>query len=402
MNRSMLTYCVIIHMVLEILLIHHGLAQTKEELEKEKQKNIEEIEYTNELLRTTQSTRNENIGQIRIINKRILLRDQIIKSIQKEIELTDIEIDEKDELIEEMESDLKKLRKEYEQLIIFAYRNRSNYDKLMFIFSAENFNQAYKRMRYLQQLTQFRRKQATMIGDMQEKISREIIDLENIKNEKIKLVNEKIVENRTLEVERTQKNQVVTRLRRKEKELKQELEEKKRINERIEREIAAIIEEEARRMRETGLFRTLTPEEKLISENFIENKGRLPWPTERGTITEYFGQHPHPVLPGITIQNNGIDITTIEGAEARALFDGVVSKVIAILGANYTVIIRHGDFLTVYQNLVNVLVKRGDNIKVKQPIGTIYTDKETQTTVLHMEIWKELGKQNPTDWLSNN
>lgn len=402
MRRRLLTYRILIYLVLDILFIQYNFSQTKEELEKEKQKNIEEIEYTNELLRKTQSTRQENIGQIRIINKRISLRDQIITSIQQEIEFTDEEIDEKNTLIEEMENDLIKLRKEYEQLIIFAYRNRSKYDKLMFIFSAENFNQAYKRMRYLQQLTKFRRKQALMIKDMQENITNEIIELENIKEEKEKLVNDKVTENRTLERERNQKNQIVSRLRRKENELKKELEEKKRINERIEREIAAIIEEEARRMRETGLYRTLTPEEKIISDNFIENKGRLPWPTERGIITEYFGQHTHPVLPGITIQNNGIDITTVEGAEARALFDGVVSKVIAILGANYTVIIRHGNFLTVYQNLINVKVKKGDNIKVKQTLGTIYTDKETQTTVLHIEIWKELEKQNPEDWLTNN
>ena len=176
----------------------------------------------------------------------------------------------------------------------------------------------------------------------------------------------------------------------------------KKLNERIEKEIAEIIEEEARRMKGTGLYKQLTPEEKIISDNFFDNKGRLPWPTERGIITENIGQHPHPVLPGITIQNNGVDITTVEGAEARALFDGIVSKVIAILGANYTVIIRHGNFLTVYQNLINVKVKKGDNIKVKQPIGTIYTDKETQTTVLHIEIWRELEKQNPNDWLSKN
>lgn len=395
-------YGIIFYLVLKIIFIQNGFSQTKEELEQKKQKNIEDIEYANELLKKTQDTRQENIGQIRIINKRISLRDQIIISIQQEIDLAGKEIDEKNNLIKIMESDLKKIKSEYEKLILFAYRNRSKYDKLMFIFSAENFNQAYKRMRYLQQLTKFRRKQTQMIRDMQETITDEIVVLENIKEEKSRLSKEKISENMTLEKERNQKNQIVSRLKRKENDLKRELEEKKKLNERIEKEIAEIIEEEARRMKGTGLYKQLTPEEKIISDNFFDNKGRLPWPTERGIITENFGQHPHPVLPGITIQNNGVDITTVEGAEARALFDGIVSKVIAILGANYTVIIRHGNFLTVYQNLINVKVKKGDNIKVKQPIGTIYTDKETQTTVLHIEIWRELEKQNPNDWLSKN
>jgi len=402
MHREFLKYGILLYLILQILVNQSSFSQTKEELEIEKQKNLEEIDYANKLLQETQDTRKENIGQIRIINKRIQLRNQIINSIQQEIELSDREIDEKNQLITEMENDLQKIRKEYERLILFAYRNRSKYDKLMFIFSAENFNQAYKRMRYIQQLTKFRRKQAQMISDVQKEIANEIVLIENIKEEKESLVNERIAENIVLERERNQKNQVVTRLRRKENDLRKELEEKRRINERIEKEIAAIIEEEARRMRESGLYRQLTPEERIISDNFLDNKGRLPWPTERGIITESFGHHPHPVIPGIMIQNNGIDIATVEGAEARALFDGVVSKVIAILGANYTVIIRHGNFLTVYQNLINVKVKKGDNVKVKQAIGTVYTDKETHTTVLHIEIWKELEKQNPSDWLSKN
>ena len=150
------------------------------------------------------------------------------------------------------------------------------------------------------------------------------------------------------------------------------------------------------------MYDQLTPEEKLISDNFQGNKGKLPWPTERGVVTSRFGKHQHAVLKQVTVQNDGIDISTVQGAEARALFGGVVSKVVAILGANYTVIIRHGNFLTVYQNLVNVRVKTGDRVTVKQVLGTVFTEEESNSTMLHIEIWKELNKQNPEDWLSRN
>jgi murein DD-endopeptidase MepM/ murein hydrolase activator NlpD len=149
------------------------------------------------------------------------------------------------------------------------------------------------------------------------------------------------------------------------------------------------------------MYDQLTPEEKLISDNFQGNKGKLPWPTERGVVTSRFGKHQHAVLKQVTVQNDGIDISTVQGAEARALFDGVVSKVVAILGANYTVIIRHGNFLTVYQNLINVRVKPGEEVSVKQILGTIFTEEDTNSTLLHIEIWKELNKQNPEDWLSS-
>ncbi len=402
MSKESFKYGIYFILILQIILLNNSFAQTKEELERRKQKNLEEIEYTSKLLRQTQNTRITNISQIRIINKRILLRDQLIYSIQQEVDLLDEEIKEKNELISSMENDLEKIKKEYEKLIIFAYRNKNKYQKMMFIFAAENFNQAYKRMRYVQQFTKFRRQQAKMIRDMQENIADEINKLENKREEKTKLVEDKIAENLKLQDEKYQKNRIVAQLKRRESEFKKEIEKKERMNERIEKEIAEIIAAEARRMKETSLYKQLTPEEKIISDNFMENRGRLPWPTERGIITDNFGYHPHPVIPGITINNNGIDITTVEGAEARALFDGVVSKVFAILGGNYAVIIRHGNFLTVYQNLINVKVKKGDQIKMKQPIGTVYTDKETQTTVLHIEIWKELEKQDPEEWITKN
>jgi len=364
--RKFFTYLLAIILIGEVFNVENIFSQTREELESKKQKNEEEIGEANDLLLETQKSRKINVNQIRLLQKRIDLRNSLITSIQDEIELINGEIEDKTSLINQMESDMNNLRMEYEKTIIHAYRNRGKYNQVMYFFAAENFNQAYKRLRYMQQFTKLRRDQAGMILQMQNEMAEEM----------------------------------VTSLQRKERELRKELREKQRVAEQLSEEIAEIIEAEMRRNRDMDMYRQLTPEEKIISDNFNENKGRLPWPTSRGIITGKFGLHQHAVLRGITVQNNGIDITTVEGAEARTMFDGVVSKIFAILGGNYAVIIRHGNFLTVYQNLIDVTVKKGDIVAVKQKLGTIYTDKESNTTELHIEIWRELEKQNPEAWLS--
>jgi septal ring factor EnvC (AmiA/AmiB activator) len=186
-------------------------------------------------------------------------------------------------------------------------------------------------------------------------------------------------------------------LSKKEKSLNSELEEKKKIAKRLESEIKEIIKKEA----EKNKYARLTPAEKIISEDFAKNRGSLPWPTEQGIITDKFGEHQHAVIQNLTVRNNGIDISSIPNSKVRAIFMGTVSKVFTIKGANTTVIIRHGNFYTVYHNLVNVRVKTGDRVTTKQYIGDIFTDSRNGETVLHFEIWEELDKKNPEEWLSN-
>ncbi len=386
--------------ILLVLLPVRAMCQTRSELEERKNNTQKEIEYTNKLLEETQKSRISTLSKVRILEQRIQLRNSLIASINREIELIDGEILQKEGIIESLEHDLEMVKGEYENLIIHAYRNRNGQDMLMFIMSADNFNQAYKRMKYIQQFTRYRKEQAEMIVDLKANINQEISDLEEMKLQKESLALEKTNENHVLRDEKEDKNMAVNDLKKKEAELKKEIEEKKRMADRLEKEIAAIIAEEASRDRSKSMYDQLTPEEKLISDNFLGNKGKLPWPTERGVITGKYGKHKHPVLEQITVQNDGIDISTVEGAEARALFEGIVSKVVAIKGMNYTVIVRHGNFLTVYQNLVDLRVKKGDKINVKQVLGRVYTDDETGSTLLHIEIWQELTKQNPEDWLS--
>ena len=375
-------------------------AQTKEELEKRKGKTQEEIAYTNRILEETQKKKQSSLNRVRILNRRIQLRNQLLRSISQEILLCNEDMDHKQNLIIDLEKDMELVKRQYEMLVQFAFWNKNKNDRLMFILSADNFNMAYKRMKYIQQYTRHRKEQAMLIRSMQDELKLEIKGLEDIVLQKEALALQKAGENRNLERERRNKDKMVKELSGQEKELKNKIEENKKIAKRLEKEIAAIITAEAGKGRSRNMYDQLTPEEKLISDNFQENKGKLPWPTERGVVTSRFGKHQHAVLKQVTVQNDGIDISTVQGAEARALFDGVVSKVVAILGANYTVIVRHGNFLTVYQNIVNVRVKPGDPIIVKQVLGTVFTEEETNSTLLHVEIWKELNKQNPEDWLS--
>ena len=380
--------------------LNNTCAQTKDELEKRKGKTQEEIAYTNRLLEETQQKKQTSLNRVRILNRRIQLRNQLLRSINQEISLITEEIGQKQNLITELESDMELVKRQYEMLVQFAFWNKNKNDRLMFILSADNFNMAYKRMKYIQQYTRHRKEQALLIMSMQDELKVEIEELEKIVLQNEALALQKAGENRNLERERRNKDHMVKELSGQEMELKKKIAENNKIARRLEKEIAAIITAEASKGRSRNIYDQLTPEEKLISDNFQGNKGKLPWPTERGVVTSRFGKHQHAVLKQVTVQNDGIDISTVQGAEARALFGGAVSKVVAILGANYTVIIRHGNFLTVYQNLVNVRVKPGDRVTVKQVLGTVFTEEESNSTMLHIEIWKELNKQNPEDWLS--
>jgi septal ring factor EnvC (AmiA/AmiB activator) len=376
--------------------------QDKKELEERKIRTQHEIEQTNTLLLETQKNRQNNIHRVRILSKRIQLRNEIVENINEEIRLIENEIEQKAQLISNLEKDLTEVKDQYAELVIHSYWNKSKRDWMMFILSADNFNQAYRRMKYLQNFSVYRRNQAELIVELKSNIVNEIERLEEIKVDKEGLVLAKKNETRKLLLEKNGKDQLVAELSKRERELKNEINEKRRIADKLEAEIAKIIAEEARKASNTAGMYSLTPEEKLISDNFQGNKGKLPWPVERGVITGRYGVHRHAVLKQLTVKNDGIDISTVKGAEARALFEGEVTKIIAILGANYTVIIRHGNFLSVYQNLIDLKVKQGDKVKVKQVLGTVYTDNETNSTVLHIEIWKERLIQNPEDWISRN
>lgn len=386
-------------------------AQSRKELENKKIQNQKEIEYTNKLLNETKKDSENSLNKLVILKKKISYREELIQNIKREINYIDSKIEESKKEIDALEKEMKKLKGDYAKLIIYSYKHKDDFENLMFLLASKDFNQAYKRLKYLQQYSDYRRKQAGIIVNTQSTLNKKIEELEQKRADKQNLLTNEQEESIILNAEKSQQNEILISLKSKEKELKQKLKEQFEISRKLEKEIERIIAEEARKAAERakknsntktsagGTFE-MTPEEKLISDNFDANKGLLPWPTERGIITGYYGEHPHPVLSNITVQNNGIDITTTEGSTCRVIFEGEVSKVVSIPGANKAVLIRHGNYFTLYSNLDEVYVKSGDKVKTKQNIGKIHTDSKDGKTYLHFEIWQESSKMNPSIWLS--
>jgi len=366
------------------------------------------------LLEEAKKTEKQTLSKYKILNKQIELRTNLITGINSEVGVLADFIDQNAWLVSSLNTDLEDLKKEYASMILFAQKNQTNYSKLLFVLSSNSFNQAYKRLMYLRQYTEYRKRQAELIQWIRDLIQMKVGRLQMQRTEKETLLLAKQQEAEKLNKEKKQQGQYLTTLQQKQKEFEKKLREQQKIEAQLSNEIQKIIEEEVQKAKErsrekekqTGKKSTsnvyeMTPEEKLASGLFEQNKHRLPWPVERGVITDHFGVHEHPVLKNIQVKNNGIDISTAQGSIARAVFAGEVSKVFVVSGGNYAVIIRHGKYLTVYSNLVNVRVKSGDKVSVKQTIGTISTDiGEDDKTVLKFQIWKENVKQDPEDWIS--
>lgn len=389
-----------------LLLTVLGNGQSLDELRKKKQKTNEQIKYTTRLLEEAKKNEKKTLNKYNILNKQIELRTSLISGINSEVGVIEGFIDQNAWLVSSLNADLEELKKEYANMIVFAQRNQTNYSKFLFVLSSNSFNQAYKRLMYLKQYTEYRKKQAELIQWMRDLIQLKVKNLERQRTEKETLLQAKKQEANQLNQEKKQQGQYLTSLQQKQKEFEKKLREQQRIDAQLSREIQKIIEEEIqkakKKAKETGKTSyEMTPEEKLASGQFEQNKRRLPWPVERGVITDHFGVHQHPVLKNIQVKNNGVDISTAQGAKARAVFAGEVSRVFVVTGGNYAVIIRHGKYLTVYSNLVNVQVKSGDKVAIKQTIGTIGTDNEDEgKTVLKFQIWKENVKLDPEDWIA--
>jgi murein hydrolase activator len=378
-----------------------GFSQSIDELQKKKQEAENEIKYTTKLLSEVQKNQKLSLNRLQLLNRQIEQRNAVISTINSEINLYQQLIDNNTLAIRIMTDDIKNLKKEYAELIRSAYRNRNAYDQVLFLLSAENANQAYRRYLYMRHYTTFRQGQAEIIEAIQEVLNIKAENLEQQKLIKIQLVSDTKKEAQQLSQEKTQKNSEVQKLQREQQDLRKKLQQQRDIEQRLEREIQKIIEEEARKSKAAGTTGfSLTPEQKLVGENFAQNKKRLPWPVERGVITEHFGINQHPVLANVQTRNNGISIATEAGAKVRAIFNGEVSRVFGIAGGNTAVIIRHGKYLTVYSNLREVTVKMGDKVTTKQTIGTVFTDAEDgNKSILKFQIWLENQKLNPEDWI---
>jgi murein hydrolase activator len=379
--------------------------QDKKELERKRDELTKKIKYTENLISTTKNHQRMTQTELMLLNKKITLREEKIKNIRYQVTKINKRIEEQHSVVEAMKKDLERLKEEYAEMIRQAYRNRNSYDQMMFIFSSTDFNQAYKRLKYMQQYAQYREKQAEMIKLTQQTIENNLKKLEAEKQEKLALLSMEDQEKLELKKDKDSQQDNLRKLMQEENKLRAELKKQQQDVNRLNAAIQRIIEEEIRRAKEASKTKTfqLTPEAAALSSNFENNKGKLPWPVERGIVCGKYGEHPHPFLPGIVVKNNGVDICTDKGAVTRAVFEGEVSGVIEIPGAGKAVLVSHGAYISVYSNLKEVFVSKSQKIKVKQDLGTVLTDAEGNTKA-HLEIWKiesngKSNMQDPERWI---
>ena len=406
-------YIRLLWVFLLLLLCNPVFSQTKKELEKKKQQLQREIEETNKQLQATSKSKKLTASQVDALKKKIRLRQELIGTINGELDALSNEIVSTSGEITSLENKMNQLKDEYSNMIRFAQRNQGSYQRMMFVFASEDFNQAYKRLKYLQQYSEDRKRQAALIDSTQKQLSSKKQELEVKKDEKTSLRNAELKQKKDLEIDKKEQDKVLANLQDREKKLKKQLEEKQRAKRRLDKALDDLVRKEIENAKKkatasgkknvtsSNVF-SLTPEAQKLSSNFAGNKGKLPWPVEKGRITSSFGEHPHPELKGIMVKNNGVDIQSAPNSQARSVFDGEVTGVITIPGANSAVIIRHGEYLSVYSNLESVFVKKGDKVTTRQKIGKVYSDTEESITEIHLEIWKGTIKLDPAGWLARN
>jgi len=393
--------------------------QEKQKLEKERQKLLKDIELTKKLLDKTTENKKQTLSQLETLQKQIEIRQKVISNINREVKLIDNEIEETDGVVAALKNDLETLKKRYAEMVSNAYKNRTALNEIVFVFSSKNFNDAFQRVKLIQTLNQFRRKQAEMIEETKTALSNKVEDLKTKKAERLKLLNTEIEQRTELSDEKQEQNKIAQELKKKERTLTDQIKKKQADAEKLNKKIEEIIRKEieaAKKKAEadakaknkpapatttkgtTSL--SYTPEAAKLSADFQSNQGRLPWPVEKGIITRGFGQQQHPVLKSVLINNNGVDIKTEKNAKARCIFEGSVVSVITVPGMQKAVMIRHGEFFSVYSNLDEVFVKAGDKVTTKQELGIIHTNEEEGKTEVHFELWRGTEKMNPSSWIS--
>ena len=423
-------------------------AQSVKELEKQRNKTLQLLESTNKMLNETKKSQRSSLNKLTIINKNIVERKTLINNIGKEINELDGEMQRLNQEKRLLENRLSTLKRDYARLVQEAHLNRSVYTKIMFVLSANSFDQSYRRLRYLQEYSDYRKQQIRKIENVKTQIVVKSDSLNRNKQTKVEVVKQKEVEANKLTNDQKKEKVMLTDLKKKEKKLMADLKKQQKIANDLNNKIARIIAEEIRKAElkrkaeqeraaaeerkrlaaeqkkqgtksstpssekeakktekqapvQSASVSMLTKEEKLISGNFSANSGRLPWPTDKGFISGHYGVHPHPVLKHVTTNNKGIYIQTPTGTNARAVFEGEVTQRFSIPGSNNAVIIKHGEYRTVYANLTSIYVNVGDKVSAKQSIGKIYTDGDNDNkTELYFQIYKGRTLLNPEGWIA--
>lgn len=405
--------------------------QSSAELQKQRERLDREIRQLSESLKTTTSDRTLSLRQVNALNAQLRLREQKIATINQEIRILNNQIATNTRAIKQLEEELTQLRKDYERMVLFAFRNRNAHHKMMFIFASKDFNQAFKRVKYLQQLNESRKYKSEEIAETQAEIELKVAQLEASRKEQAALLEEQHGERKEIAAEQGEESRVLRSLTAQEKEFQQEINKRQQelrrltaaINQAIQRELeeerrreeearkAAVRAEAARTgktveeieaatptvSRSNAELLAATPEAARLSADFASNKGRLPWPVRNGIVTTPFGMR----TEGVNAQTpmEGVRIQTHESMAVTAVFDGEVTVVLQLQGLGYVVLVKHGQYYTVYGNLRGLTVKRGDKVSTGQTLGTAITDSEGMTEV-HFELIDAVVRQNPEHWLA--
>ena len=375
----------------------------QKKLEAQKISLKKEISQINSLIAESKKISKNLADDIEDLQLKISVRDKLININNSQLNnLTNI-INNQNDRIDDLEVNLTNLKNEYEKLIYNSYKKRSTQMKLMFLFASENINQAFKRFQYFKQYSKYRKKQADRIVQVQQEIEDNVDSLLISKTQKEKLIEENRDVKQSLTIEKQQQDNLFKGLLKNQKDYAAQIDKKEKQTKLIDNEIQKLIRlaiAESNKNNNSTNF-ALTPEGRLISTNFQANRGRLPWPVKEGVIVRRFGTQPHPVVRTTTINSNGISIATSPNSIAYSVFDGEVLSVYGFSGGNPGVLIRHGKYISNYQNLSSIFVKKGDKINANDEIGVVFTNESNGKTVLKFNIFNELKPENPTIWLDN-
>jgi len=395
------------------LISFSGYSQkSKEVLEQRKLQLQEDINIANILLKRTQKDKVLTLNEVRTLDKKVNARSELIKTVQFQIRNTERLISQMRKEILRNEKEINILKNEYASTIREAQKRGKPMQSWAYIFASDGIQQALKRLYFLKQYVGFRQTQVDEINDLQEKKKRNIAKEEQEKQLKIKLLSQEIAQKKILLNDRIEQAKAVKALKRKEGQVMSKIKKKKSELQKLEKQIQKIIKDELKRQRNAARKKNsstqnsniseydLTPEGVALAQNFSDNKGNLPWPVKRGIITQNFGLNTVPGTSGVSIKNPGVDIGTPKGSKVRSVFNGEVSTVVRIPGANRVVLIRHGNYFTVYSNLEDVYVKMGDEVDILDEIGSVASDAETGESTLHFELWKNTTNQDPKPWLN--
>jgi murein hydrolase activator len=379
-------------------------SKRQQELEAQRIRLKNEIKQINQLLFTNTKTRKNALDEAEDLQVKLSVRVELIKVTNEQVNILTRRINLNQRNIGNQRKELELLKEDYAMMIQKSYASKSLKNRLMFLFSSESFLQAYKRIQYLKQYASYRRKQGLAISKKTQLLQQLNQTLIDEKGKKIALIKENRAVQEQLAEEQKQQESLIKSLKRKERTLAAQILKKQQKRKEIDREINRLIREaiaasnKAAGKKGSKIFE-LTPEAKLIAANFSANKGRLPWPLEKGIVIQKFGRQPHPVVKTTTIQSNGVTLATAPSTQVRAIFEGEVMSVVLIKGSNPSVLIRHGNFISVYKNLGKLYVKKGDKVNAKQAIGEVFTNEQTGKTELQFSIFNNVKALNPKGWI---